>query len=129
MCLRDNSTNRAPRHDAVNQALGRADDPELLRTVLMLLRTVAIAASIRTGSAEVATAEEKIAEALKQLEQIGAVKKIAGTIQKNALKIETQCTSITTSIHRLLDQALGALAGADGSSTGPTFDIADPGAA
>ena len=91
------------------------DDPELLRTVVMLLRTVAITASLRTGSAEVETAEEKIAEALTQLEKIDAVKKIAGTIQKGAAKIDSECTSISTSIHRLLDQALVALAGTDGS--------------
>ena len=97
------------------------DDPELLRTVVMLLRTAAIAASIRTGSAEVETAEERITEALAQLEKIDAVKKIAGTIQKGAAKIETQCTSITTSIHRLLDQALVALAG----SIEPHEDLSD----
>ncbi len=71
------------------------DDPELLRTVVMLLRTVAITASLRTGSAEVETAEEKIAEALTQLEKIDAVKKIAGTIQKGAAKIDSECTSIS----------------------------------
>ena len=89
------------------------DDPELLRTVVMLLRTVAITASLRTGSAEVETAEEKIAEALTQLEKIDAVKKIAGTIQKGAAKIDSECTSISTSIQRLLDQALAALAGGE----------------
>lgn len=88
------------------------DDPELLRTVVMLLRTVAITASVRTGSDEVQTAEEKIAEALAQLAKIDAMKKLAGVIQTNAAKIDSGCTTISTSIHRLLDEALTALAGA-----------------
>ncbi len=77
----------------------------------MLLRTVSIAASIRTGDSELATAEERIAEAIEQLERIDSVKRAAGTIQKSATKIESDCTSITTTIHRLLDQAILALAG------------------
>jgi hypothetical protein len=87
------------------------DDPEVLRTVTLLLRTVAIAASVRTGEAEVDTAEEKISEAVAQLDKIDAIKKAAGSIQKGAVKIESECTSITTSIRRLLDQALVSLTG------------------
>ncbi|GEP37515.1 hypothetical protein NPS01_11780 [Nocardioides psychrotolerans] len=92
------------------------DDPEVLRTVTLLLRTVAIAASVRTGEAEIDTAEEKINEAVAQLEKIDAIKKTAGSIQKGAAKIETECTSITTSIRRLLDQALVSLAGSPTAS-------------
>ena len=87
------------------------DDTEVLRTVSLLLRTVAIAASVRTGDAEVDTAEEKIGEAVTQLAKIDTIKKTAGSIQKGAAKIESECTSITTAIRRLLDQALVALAG------------------
>ena len=89
------------------------DDPELLRTVVMLLRTVALAATTRTGAAEIATAEEKIAEALVQLGKIDTIKTAANAIQKNATKIDSESTGIRTSIQRLLDQALGSLAGAD----------------
>lgn len=89
------------------------DDPEVLRTVVMLLRIVAVATTARSGAAEVATAEEKISEALTQLEKIDTVKKLAGTIQKNATKIDSECTSINIGIHRLLDEALVALAGSD----------------
>lgn len=92
------------------------DDPELLRTVVMLLRTVAVAATVRTGAAEIATAEEKIAEALIQLGKIDAIKTAANAIQKNATKIDSESTGIRTSIQRLLDQALGALAGANATS-------------
>ncbi|GAB3813290.1 hypothetical protein GCM10028820_07780 [Tessaracoccus terricola] len=87
------------------------DDAEVLRTVTLLLRTVSIAASVRTGAAEIDTAEENIAEAVAHLDKIDSIKKAAGTIQKSAVKIETECTSITTSIRRLLDQALVSLAG------------------
>jgi tetrahydromethanopterin S-methyltransferase subunit A len=88
---------------------------------------VAIAAVARTGSAEIATAEEKIADALAQLEKIDAVKKLANGIQKNAAKIDGECTGISTSIHRLLDQALVALAGTGAAPT-PAADV-EPGAA
>lgn len=88
-----------------------ADDAEVLRTVALLLRTVAIAAAVRTGEAEIDTAEEKIGAAVAQLDKIDAIKKTAGSIQKGAAKIESECTSITTSIRRLLDQALVCLAG------------------
>jgi len=86
------------------------DDPEVLRTVVMLLRTVALAALVRTGAAEVATAEERIADAVAQLEKLDAVKKLASGIQKSAIKIESETTGIPTSVQRLLDQAMVALA-------------------
>jgi hypothetical protein len=87
------------------------DDPELLRTVVLLIRTVALAATSRTGSSEVATAEEKIGEALTQLDRIAKVKKLANGIQKNAGTIDSECTGLNASIRRLLDEALVALAG------------------
>ena len=64
------------------------DDPELLRTAVMLLRTAAIAAASRNGANEIATAEEKITEAIAQLTKIDEVKKLAGSIQKSATKID-----------------------------------------
>ena len=79
--------------------------------VTLLLRTVAIAASVRTGDAEIDTAKEKIAATVAQLDNIDAIKKTAGSIQKGAVKVEKECTSITTTIRRLLDQALVSLAG------------------
>lgn len=92
------------------------DDPQLLRTVVMLLRTVALAATVRTGTAELATAEERIDEAVAQLGKIDAVKKLAGSIQRNATKIDAECTSIGVTVNRLLNQALVALSGADSAS-------------
>lgn len=88
----------------------RSDDRTLLRTVIMLLRASAMTVSSRRGAEEIATAEEKITEAVVQLDKIDKVKKLASTIQKNANKIETDCTSINAGIQRLLTDALAALA-------------------
>ena len=88
------------------------DEPGLLRTVVMLLRASALAAASRSGAAQIATAEEKIAEALAQLGKLDDVRKTAGAIQKNALKIESSCTGINSGIQRLLDDALAALGAA-----------------
>lgn len=93
------------------------DNPELLRTAVLLLRTAAIAATARTGATELATAEEKILEALTQLETLDAVRKTAGQIQTNATKIDAQCAKIDEGIQRHLKQALDALAGAAGTGT------------
>lgn len=95
-----------------------ADDADVLRTVTLLLRTTAIAAEVRTGEAEIDTAEEKICAAVAQLDKIDMIKKTAGSIQKGATKIESECTSITTSIRRLLDEALVSLAGHETSPQG-----------
>jgi hypothetical protein len=100
------------------------DDPELLRTVVMLLRTTALAANARTGDTEIVTAEEKIGEALEQLDKLDGIKKLAGSIQKNATKIEGQCVGLNTGIRRLLDDALLALAGrATGDADGGEADL------
>jgi hypothetical protein len=92
------------------------DDSELLRTVVMLLRAAAITASSRRGAHEITTAAEKIDEAIAQLAKIDAVKKLADGIQKNATKIDSECTGIGVGIRRLLDQALAALAGAEATA-------------
>ena len=93
------------------------DDADLLRTVVMLLRTTAVAASARKGTHQIATAEEKINEALAQLAKIDSVKKLADAIQKSAVKIDGECTSLNSSTHRLLDQALAALTGTGAVTT------------
>jgi len=85
------------------------DDPDLLRTVVMLLRASALATATRKGAHQIATAEEKITEAVVQLAKIDEVKKTAGSIQQNATKIESACTAINSGIQRLLTDALAAL--------------------
>ncbi|MEV0105717.1 hypothetical protein AB0H42_05165 [Nocardia sp. NPDC050799] len=57
-----------------------------------------------------------IQEAIQRLEKVGDVKKAAGSIQRNAAKIEQSCTAITTGIERLLAEALTALTA---SAAGP----------
>lgn len=93
------------------------DDPNLLRTVVMLLRTAALAASSRQGADEIATAEEKVTEAIGLLGKIDDIQKAAGAIHKSASKISTECDTFTTGIERLLNQALAALAGAEAGDT------------
>ncbi len=89
-----------------------SDDHDLIRTVVMLLRTAALAASARRGAEQLCTAEEKICEAVAQLERVDDIKKAAGSIHKSAEKIETGCTAVTSGINRLLSEALAALADA-----------------
>ncbi|MFL6140437.1 MAG: Fis family transcriptional regulator [Labedaea sp.] len=97
------------------------DTPDLLRTVVMLLRTTAIATASRKGIHQVATAEEKIAEALNHLVKIDSIKKLSATIQKSATKIDSDCTALDSAIRRLLDEALVALTGAQ--ATGPELVV------
>jgi hypothetical protein len=103
------------------------DDPDLLRTVVILLRTAAIAAAFREGTREIATAQEHIADALAQLNRVDVVKKTAASIQRSATKIDSECTNLNTGVRRLLDQALAALSGAEsvGSSTPALADRSD----
>jgi hypothetical protein len=95
------------------------DDPDLLRTVIMLLRTAALTTSSRRGAEQIATAEEKITEAVAQVSKIDAIKKLAGSVQQNAAKIDGECAKLSADVRRLLDEALTALAGVDASATGP----------
>ena len=103
-----------------------SDDPELVRTVVMLLRTAALAAATRKGARQIGTAEEKITEAVAQLGKLDDVKKTASSIQKNATKIDSACTGINASIQRLLAEALAALtdAAADSPDNPPAGAVA-----
>lgn len=93
------------------------DDPDLLRTTVLLLRTMALAASSRHEGHEIAVAEEKIGEAVAQLDRIDSVRKLARAIEKNAGKVDSQCAGLSTTIRRLLDEALVALSGATSGGT------------
>ena len=92
------------------------DDPNLLRTVVLLLRTTAIAATSRRGVNELATAEEKVQAAIELLAKIDGIQKAAGAIHKSATKISSECTSFASGIERLLTEALAALAGVEAES-------------
>lgn len=101
-------------------------DPDLLRTVVMLLRTASVTAAARNGANEIATAEEKLTEALELLTKIDDIQKTATSIHKSAAKIHLECDGFATSIQRLLNQALAALAGAETAadvSAGPAAEF------
>lgn len=90
------------------------DNPELLRTVVQLLRLAALAAAARDDSAEVRTAEEKIVEAIRVVGRIDGISRTAGLIKQNASKIDEQTGALRTELSRLLTQARVALSGASG---------------
>ncbi len=93
------------------------DDPELLRTVIQVLRLGAIAVGSRQDAAEIETALEKIGEAVKLLTKIDDIKRLAGLIKTNATKIDLESEGVRTTLDRLLTQAQTALAGAADSSS------------
>ncbi|KAF0848216.1 Fis family transcriptional regulator [Nocardia caishijiensis] len=97
------------------------DSPDLLRIVVQLLRTGALAANSRSDAAQITTAEEKINEAIARLNGVDGIKKSASAIYKQAQSIENQCNTISSGIERLLNAALAALtaAGADGTASTP----------
>lgn len=97
-----------------------ADDPDLVRTVVMLLRTAALAAASRRGGDQLDTAEEKIADAITQLDKLDEIKKAAGSIHKNADKVESACTGVHSGIQRLLADALAALGDAKADADAAT---------
>jgi hypothetical protein len=99
------------------------DEPDLVRTVIMLLRAAALSAMSRRGGDQLDTAEEKISEAVTQLDKLDEIKKAAGSIHKNADKVETGCTAVCSGIERLLAEALAALTAA--KADGATNPMAD----
>ncbi|MDT5356628.1 MAG: hypothetical protein QOJ56_5160, partial [Mycobacterium sp.] len=70
------------------------------------------------------TAEEKVTEAIAELTKLDDVKKAAGSIQKNATKIESSCNAINSGIHRLLSDALAALVDAQTDSPDSSAAVA-----
>ncbi len=93
------------------------DAPDLLDTVLLLLRSQAIAAAQRTAGADLQCVEEKINEALACLDKLNEVQKHAGSIRRSADKIDADCSGITTTMRRLLDAATAALPATGTTST------------
>jgi hypothetical protein len=93
------------------------DSPELLRTVVQLVRLAAVSAARRDNAGQVETADEKINEALENLTKIDDIEKTAGLISKNVLKIASDSGVLRTEITRLLKQAAAALVGAKSDGT------------
>ena len=88
-----------------------SDDADLLRTVVQLMRTSAIAACSRRDVEGLDTAEENIQSALALVERINAIRKASGSIRKGADTIDKECNTVQTGIGRHLGAALDALAG------------------
>jgi len=74
------------------------DEPDLLRTVVQLLRLSVLPAAARQDGGEIQTAQEKVAEALALLGRIGGVKTTAGQIKKSATKIDGESDSLATNL-------------------------------
>lgn len=91
------------------------DDPELLRTVVQILRLGALAANARQDHSQIETAQEKIAEAIGLLTKIDGIKRVAGQIKTHADRIELDSESVRTELERMLTKAQTALAGAGDS--------------
>lgn len=94
------------------------DAPDLLRTVIQLVRLAAVAAARRDNIGEIHTAEEKINEALATLSRIDTIETTAGQIVKSATKISDESGALRTEITRLLKQAATALGGAQRGGSG-----------
>jgi hypothetical protein len=87
------------------------DQPDLLRTVVQLVRTSALAASSRRDVEGLETAEECIQNAIAEIARINVIRTASGSIRKNADKIEKECNSVQSAIERQLGLALDALGG------------------
>lgn len=88
------------------------DDVHLLRCVVQLLRTAALAAAVRSENGEVAVADERIVAAVQTLDRIGRIRRYAGQVKVSAASIENEAEALLTELNRLLTQARTALAGA-----------------
>lgn len=87
------------------------DDVSLLRTVIHLVRTTAIAAASRRDVEGLETAEECLHKARTEVDRINLIRTASGSIRKNADRIERECNTIQTGVERQLGLALDALAG------------------
>jgi hypothetical protein len=89
----------------------QTDDADLLRTVVQLVRTSAIAASSRRDVEGLETAEENIQAAITLLDGINKIRKASGSVRSSADTIDKECNTIQSGISRHLGVALDALAG------------------
>lgn len=105
-----------------------SDTPDLLRTVVQLMRTSAIAASSRRDVEGLETAEENLTAARELLARIDKIRTTSGSIRKSADTIDTECSAVQSGVSNHLNQALDALRGvsAAGSGADPSTATADP---
>jgi len=95
------------------------DDPEILRTVVQLLRLGAVAVASRVGIVGVNTADEKVHEALETIKKFDKIQKSANLIRQHANTIDSEAGSLQDLLQRILTEARTALAAsANGVSEG-----------
>lgn len=87
------------------------DSIDLVRTVVQLMRTSALAASSRRDVEGLETAEECIKNAIIEFTRINAIRSASGSIRKSADRIDKECNSVQSGVERQLNLALDALAG------------------
>lgn len=87
------------------------DDVDLLRTVVQLMRTAAVAASSRRDTEGLETAEENVHAALALLDGVNKVRKASRAIRTGADTIDKESNTLETGITRHLGLALDALRG------------------
>ena len=73
-----------------------ANDIDLLRTVVQLVRTAALAASARRDVEGLETAEESIQAAVSLLDGINKIRKASGSVRKSADSIDKECNTVQT---------------------------------
>lgn len=95
---------------------GNETDVEVVRTVLMLMKAVALSSTSRFGVEEIATASDSIKEALAVIEGLDEAKKAASAIHTNATKIEQVIERSLTGVRRELHAAINALTGAEAAA-------------
>lgn len=88
------------------------DDPALLRTVVLLLRTVALTSTGHFEAAQVATANSHVIEALSIIEDLDEAKRSAAAINGHVEKVERVLTKTMAAVQRELHGATNALTGA-----------------
>lgn len=100
-------------------------DTELLRTVLLLMRTLAMTSSGQFSTSQVAVASESIREAMSILDTLEDAKRSASAMRGHVDKIEQTITKVISSVNRELHRAVDALAGVEHDPEPRTDDTHD----
>jgi hypothetical protein len=101
------------------------DEPDILRTVLHLLRSQAITAASRRGTACASAAEEKLAEAIELLDQLNTLHSRATIACASVDKVAADLTALHSRLYRTLIAASQDL---EEVGIGTTVPPARPGA-
>jgi len=88
-----------------------ADDSDLLRTVIQLMRVSSLAASSRRDVEGLEIAEEQIRAALALIDRVNTIRRASGSIRRGAEVIDKECNTVQTGVTTHLGRALDALAG------------------